>query len=90
MWDYELFTDLGGDWRWRLRGDGGEVLATSAQAFSSRLEARRALVRTRAHAAAARLPGVEGVADVLGEVLERIAKRDEEEQQRRTSIAVLN
>jgi uncharacterized protein YegP (UPF0339 family) len=89
MWKYELFTEVDGEWRWRLRGDG-EVVATSAEAFGSRLEARRAVVRIRAHAGAAKLPEAEGVDDVLGEVLERIARRDEEEQERRTSIAVLN
>jgi uncharacterized protein YegP (UPF0339 family) len=89
MWRYELFTGIDGEWRWRLRGDR-EVVATSAERFGSRLEARRALVRIRAHAGQAKLPGAEGVDDVLGEVLERIAKRDEEERERRTSIAVLN
>lgn len=89
MWKYELFTEADGEWRWRLRA-GLEVVATSAEAFSTRLEARRALVRARAHAGQAKLPVVDGVGDVLGEVLERIAKRDEEEQERRTSIAVLN
>lgn len=89
MWKYELFEDQGGDWRWRLRGDG-EVVATSAEAFGSRLTARRELVRIRAHAGGAQLPGADGVDDVLGEVLERIAKRDEEERTRRTAIAVLN
>jgi uncharacterized protein YegP (UPF0339 family) len=89
MWRYELFSELDGEWRWRLRADG-EVVATSAEAFGSRLEARRAVVRIRAHAGAAKLPEAAGVADVLGEVLERISRRDEEEQERRTSIAVLN
>lgn len=89
MWKYELFSELDGEWRWRLRGDG-EVVATSAESFGSRLEARRAVVRIRAHTGAAKLPAAEGVDDVLGEVLERITRRDEEEHQRRNSIAVLN
>ena len=89
MWKYELFTEVEGEWRWRLRGDG-VVVATSAETFGSRLEARRAVVRVRAHSGQAELPAAEGVDDVLGEVLERIARRDEEEQERRTSIAVLN
>lgn len=90
MWKYELFKDRGGDWRWRLRGGGSEVVATSGESFGSRLGARRALVRARAHAGDAGLPVADGVDDVLGEVLERIAKRDEEEQVRRTAIAALN
>jgi uncharacterized protein YegP (UPF0339 family) len=91
MWKYELFRDdASGDWSWRLRGASGEVVAAAADSFTSRLEARRALVRVRAHAGGSTLPVADGVGDVLGEVLERIAKRDEEEQARRTSIAVLN
>jgi uncharacterized protein YegP (UPF0339 family) len=91
MWNYELFRDdESGDWSWRLRGASGAVMAVSPEAFTSRLEARRALVRARAHAGEAKMPVADGVGGVLGEVLERIAKRDEEEQARRTSIAVLN
>ncbi|HEX3239203.1 MAG TPA: DUF1508 domain-containing protein [Solirubrobacterales bacterium] len=89
MWKYELFSEVDGEWRWRLRADG-MVLATSEETFGSRLEARREVVRIRAHAGAAKLPAAAGVDDVLGEVLERISRRDEEEQERRTSIAVLN
>ncbi len=89
MWKYELFEDVGG-WSWRLLGGDGGAVATSGQSFGSRLEARRALVSARVHAGQASLPAADGVADVLGEVLERIAKRDEEERTRRASIAVLN
>ncbi len=91
MWNYELFRDdESGDWSWRLRGASGEVVAAAEQSFTSRLQARRALVRARSHAGEAKLPVADGVSEVLGEVLERIAKRDEEERARRTSIAALN
>ena len=90
MWKYELFDDDGGRWRWQLRGDSGQVVMISGESFASRASARRALVQARAHAGQAKLPSADGVEDVLGEVLERIAKRDEEERTRRASIAALN
>jgi len=90
MWKYELFDDDGGRWRWQLRGDGGQVAMISGESFGSRTSARRALVQARAYAGQAKLPSADGVEDVLGEVLERIAKRDEEERTRRATIAALN
>jgi uncharacterized protein YegP (UPF0339 family) len=90
MWNYELFKDADGDWRWRLRGGEGEVVMASGESFASRVKARRALVKARAHAGDAKLPSADGVSDVLGEILERIAKRDEEERDRVASIAALN
>jgi uncharacterized protein YegP (UPF0339 family) len=90
MWKYELFDDEGGRWRWQLRGSGGRVVMISGESFDSRIGARRALVEARAYAGQAKLPSANGLEDVLGEVLERIAKRDEEERTRRASIAVLN
>jgi len=90
MWKYELFDDDGGRWRWQLRGDGGQVVMIAGESFASRGEARRALVRARVNAGQATLPSADGFEDVLGEVLERIAKRDEEERVRRATIAALN
>jgi uncharacterized protein YegP (UPF0339 family) len=90
MWKYELFDDEGGRWRWQLRGERGQVAMIAGESFASRGEARRALVQARAYAGQAKLPSADGVEDVLGEVLERIAKRDEEERTRRASIAALN
>lgn len=90
MWKYELFDDDGGRWRWQLRDDGGKVVMISGESFDSRTSARRALVQARAYAGQAKLPSADGVEEVLGEVLERIAKRDEEERTRRATIAALN
>lgn len=90
MWKYELFKDDDGRWRWRLCGPDQGVVMTSGEAFRSRGSARRALVRARNYAGQATLPLADGMDDMFGEVLERIAKRDEEERVRRASIAALN
>lgn len=90
MWKYELFKDEGGDWRWRLCGPQRETVMTSGDSFRSRGSARRALVKARNFAGRATLPLADGIDDMFGEVLERIAKRDEEERLRRASIAALN
>jgi len=90
MWQYELFEDEGGKWRWRLCGPERETVMTSGESFRSRGSARRALVRARNYAGRATLPLAGGVDDTLGEVLERLAGRDDEERLRRASIAALN
>lgn len=90
MWNYELFEDDGGKWRWRLCGPDQQIVMISGEAFRSRGSARRALVRTRNYAGQATLPLADGLEDKFGEVLERIAKRDHEERLRRASIAALN
>jgi uncharacterized protein YegP (UPF0339 family) len=90
MWEYELFEDEGGKWRWRLCGPEREIVMASGRSFPSRGSARRALVRARNYAGQAMMPLADGTDDLFGEVLERIAKRDEEEHERRTSIAALN
>ena len=90
MWKYELFKDDGGDWRWQLCGPDRQTVMTSGESFRSRGSARRALVRARNYAGQATLPLADGMDEMFGEVLERIAKRDDEERIRRASIAALN
>lgn len=90
MWKYELFKGEDGDWRWRLCGPDRRTVMTAFDSFRTRSSARRALVRARNYAGQAMLPLADGREDMFGEVLERIAKRDEEERQRRASIAALN
>ena len=90
MWKYELFEEKGGDWRWRLCGPDRQTVMTSGESFGSRGSARRALVRARNYAGQASLPLADGLDEMFGEVLERIAKRDDEERLRRASIAALN
>lgn len=90
MWKYELFEEQGKKWRWRLCGPDRETVMTSGESFRSRGSARRALVRARNYAGRATLPLADGVDDMFGEVLERIAARDQEERTRRAAIAALN
>ncbi|WP_144926083.1 HVO_2922 family protein [Halorubrum salsamenti] len=50
---FELFEDAGGEWRWRLRHDNGNVISDSGEGYASKSNAKRALGRVREHAAAA-------------------------------------
>ncbi|QLH79988.1 DUF1508 domain-containing protein [Halosimplex rubrum] len=52
---FEVFADRGGKWRWRLRHRNGNIIADSAQGYSSRQKAEQGLesVRTNAPGAAA-------------------------------------
>jgi uncharacterized protein YegP (UPF0339 family) len=90
MWEYELFKDEDGQWHWRLCGPERETVMASSRSYISRGSARRALVRARNYAGQATMPLAGDREDLFGEVLERIAKRDQEEHERRTSIAALN
>lgn len=40
---YEVYKDIDGAWRWRLRAENGQVTATSGEGFVSRWSARRAV-----------------------------------------------
>lgn len=90
MWKYELFKTEGDGWSWRLCGPDRQTVMTAGESYRSRGSARRALVRARNYAGQASLPLADGLDDMFGEVLERIAKRDDEERVRRASIAALN
>lgn len=55
---YQIFSDVGGRWRWALRSIGGEVLAVGGESYASRdevlqsiEEVRRALKGTGSEAA---------------------------------------
>ncbi|WP_424013611.1 HVO_2922 family protein [Halorubrum xinjiangense] len=50
---FELFEDAGGDWRWRLVHDNGNIISDSGEGYSSKSNAERALGRIREHVAAA-------------------------------------
>ena len=50
---FELFEDQGGEWRWRLRHDNGEIIGDSGEGYASKSNAKRALGRVREHVAAA-------------------------------------
>jgi len=44
---FELFEDRGGEWRWRLRHDNGNVIADSGEGYSNRSGVSRALQSVR-------------------------------------------
>jgi Uncharacterized conserved protein len=50
---FELFEDAGGEWRWRLRHDNGNIISDSGEGYASKSNAKRALGRVREHVAAA-------------------------------------
>ncbi|PHQ39485.1 hypothetical protein DJ69_05965 [Halorubrum persicum] len=50
---FELFEDAGGEWRWRLRHDNGNIVADSGEGYASKSNGKRALGRIREHVAAA-------------------------------------
>jgi uncharacterized protein YegP (UPF0339 family) len=50
---FELFEDAGGEWRWRLRHDNGNVVSDSGEGYASKSNAKRAIGRVREHVAAA-------------------------------------
>jgi len=59
---FEVFRDAGGEWRWRLIHENGNVLADSGEGYSSRSRARQGLdsVRSNAADAALEVDGGEG------------------------------
>ena len=44
---FEVYADAGGEWRWRLRHQNGNILADSGEGYASRSNARRAAERLR-------------------------------------------
>ncbi len=57
MYKLDIFKDWSGDYRWRLVSDGGHVLVTSGDRFSTRELARSAA--TEASATVARMGSLE-------------------------------
>jgi len=47
---FEVFADRGGKWRWRLRHRNGNIIADSAQGYSSRQKAEQGLESVRTNA----------------------------------------
>ncbi|EMA65982.1 hypothetical protein C461_12443 [Halorubrum aidingense JCM 13560] len=65
---FEMYRDRGGEWRWRLIHENGNVLGDSGQGYSSRSKARQGLDSVRSNVAAAGVeePGADG-AEVTGD-----------------------
>ncbi|REJ04933.1 DUF1508 domain-containing protein [Microbacterium bovistercoris] len=55
---FELYTDKGGDWRFRLKAGNGEVIATS-QGYSSKASALNGIDSVRRNAADAEVVEVD-------------------------------
>ncbi|MFE6995781.1 YegP family protein [Microbacterium sp. NPDC057659] len=56
---FELYTDKGGDWRFRLKAGNGEVIATG-QGYSSKASAMNGIDSVRRNAAEAEVVEVDG------------------------------
>jgi uncharacterized protein YegP (UPF0339 family) len=56
MWHYEIYADVSGQWRWRLRAENGRVTANSGESFHPRANAERAAAAVKAKAGSAQLP----------------------------------
>ncbi len=50
---FEIYRDRGGEWRWRLVHENGEILADSGQGYASRQKARQGVESVRNNAAEA-------------------------------------
>ncbi|WP_262179422.1 HVO_2922 family protein [Haloarcula laminariae] len=59
---FELFEDAGGEFRWRLRHDNGNVLADGSEGYASKSNVRRALKGVRAYVPGAAYLRVDPVA----------------------------
>lgn len=53
MWNFEIYRDAGGFYRWRLRSSNGQVVASSGESFASRANAERAAEQVKRSAGAA-------------------------------------
>ncbi|MFO8116257.1 MAG: YegP family protein [Halorubrum sp.] len=59
---FEVFRDAGGQWRWRLIHENGNVLADSGEGYSSRSKARQGLDSVRSNAAGAAFDDLDAAA----------------------------
>src|SRR3954447_727874 len=75
MWRYEVFKDVGSNWRWRLRGGNGQIVTTSGESFASHRNALRAALNARANAGTATPPTDDYSQAVLRAALDRMARR---------------
>ncbi len=51
--EFELYEDEGGDWRWRLRHDNGNIIADSAEGYSSKAKAEQGMESVKKNAGGA-------------------------------------
>jgi uncharacterized protein YegP (UPF0339 family) len=72
---FEVFKDIAGNWRWRLRGGNGQIVTTSGESFASHYNAVRAARNVWATAGTAAPPTDDYPQVVLGAALGRMAGR---------------
>jgi len=78
---FEVFEDQGGEFRWRLRHDNGEIIADSGEGYASKSNVRRALKSVRAEVPGAAYLALDPVAfevyaDAAGEFRWRLLHRN--------------
>jgi uncharacterized protein YegP (UPF0339 family) len=69
---FEVYQDIAGNWRWRLKDGNNLKVATSGESFSSMAAAKRAARNVRDAASTAY---VEGDEDAMNAALRRIVAR---------------
>lgn len=55
-WEYEIYADAGGQYRWRAKSSNGQTVASSGESFDSRSNAQRAADNVRDNAGSATGP----------------------------------
>jgi uncharacterized protein YegP (UPF0339 family) len=55
MWEFQVYQDTGGSWRWRLVADNGKITASSGESFYSKQSAVDAAERVKLKAGSARV-----------------------------------
>jgi uncharacterized protein YegP (UPF0339 family) len=72
---FEAFRDMHDRWRWRLIGSAGRVIASSTEAFDSRVAAVRAAEAVKAEATEAPISDLPGIGPK--EVIAGLIRREE-------------
>lgn len=47
---FELYRDRGGEWRWRLRHDTGNIVADSGEGYATKQKAKRGIESVKSNA----------------------------------------
>lgn len=71
---FELFEDAAEEWRWRLRHDNGNIIASSGQGYASKQKAQQGLESVKQNATGAAITAPEGITATF-EVFEDAAEK---------------
>lgn len=55
MWQFEVYRDRAGEWRWRLKAGNGRTVGDSGEGYASEHNARRAAEHARSNIAGAHI-----------------------------------